>query len=134
MTEQGKFGEPWELSVECGAYIIRDVNRTTICREVNISPGVAYRIVACVNACEGVEDPAAEIAELKRQAADAKVVIDRLTDEIKRLRAEGITFCNDAKSQHLIRKIREAQVRGDGSFEAFRGALLEWAQAQKEGA
>lgn len=27
----------------------------------------ACRIVACVNACEGMEDPAAEIDELKRQ-------------------------------------------------------------------
>jgi len=35
--------------------------------DIDLGRANARRIVACVNACEGMEDPAAEIAELKRQ-------------------------------------------------------------------
>ena len=35
--------------------------------DIDLGRANACRIVACVNACEGMEDPAAEIAELKRQ-------------------------------------------------------------------
>ena len=38
----------------------------------------ARRIVACVNACEGMEDPAAEIAELKRQRDELLALAERL--------------------------------------------------------
>ena len=35
--------------------------------DIDLGRANARRIVACVNACEGMEDPSAEIAELKRQ-------------------------------------------------------------------
>lgn len=35
--------------------------------DIDLGRANARSIVACVNACEGMEDPAAEIAELKRQ-------------------------------------------------------------------
>ena len=42
-------------------------NRTLVKWFINVTVGQFTRIVSCVNACAGMEDPAEEIAELKRQ-------------------------------------------------------------------
>lgn len=66
------FGEPWRADHENYNAILRDRNGAG----VSCLFGEAYsgkpiaeradRIVACVNACAGMQDPAAEIAELVR--------------------------------------------------------------------
>lgn len=42
----------------------------------------AIRIVGCVNACAGMEDPAAEIDELKRQRDELFSVISAILEEV----------------------------------------------------
>ena len=42
----------------------------------------ARRIVTCVNACAGMADPAAEIAELKRQRDELLVAISAIVEEV----------------------------------------------------
>lgn len=42
----------------------------------------ARRIVSCVNACAGMEDPAAEITELKRQRDELFAVISTIAEEV----------------------------------------------------
>ena len=59
--------EPWEVIAVNDLYEIHDVEDTyeiawSVDSEVN-----AKRIVACVNACAGMENPVEEIAELKKQ-------------------------------------------------------------------
>ncbi len=59
--------EPWEVLGVDDTYEIHDVEGTydiawSVDSEVN-----AKRIVACVNACAGMENPVEDIAELKKQ-------------------------------------------------------------------
>ena len=67
--------EPWYWH-ENGSYCeinserdgqIGDSCASSCLGDIDLGRANACRIVACVNACEGMEDPAAEIAELKRQ-------------------------------------------------------------------
>ena len=67
--------EPWYWH-ENGSYCEIDSERdgqigdscaSSCLGDIDLGRANACRIVACVNACEGMEDPAAEIAELKRQ-------------------------------------------------------------------
>ena len=67
--------EPWywhendsycEINSERDGQIV-DSCASSCLGDIDLGRANARRIVACVNACEGMEDPAAEIAELKRQ-------------------------------------------------------------------
>ena len=54
----GKFGEPWNGNGEC----LRDCHW----REIEVGlPEFDDRIVACVNALEGIDDPGAVLADLR---------------------------------------------------------------------
>ena len=57
--------EPWK----CEGHVVYFQNRMGgfSLRDCPSPEDTARRIVACVNACAGMADPAAEIAELKRQ-------------------------------------------------------------------
>lgn len=75
MSEQGKYGEPWFRSTEVGGTgVVRGddgLERVTVCRACADSHrhrDFAERIIVCVNACSGMQDPAAEIA-----AKDARI-------------------------------------------------------------
>ena len=67
--------EEWSIVTNQQGSIIANVNEETGPELVGSDPVMrkmpglenASRIVACVNACAGMADPAAEIAELKRQ-------------------------------------------------------------------
>jgi hypothetical protein len=86
MTDKGKFGEPWtsEMMGSEGHRIYRDKIFTnskglSITGHQNLStnlPGeISDRIVACVNACDGVEEPEKEIARLRAVAEEAKTFV-----------------------------------------------------------
>ena len=56
-----------------------------------------YRAMRCVNACEGMEDPAAEIAELKRQRDELlglvkAVVYDSLSVTVNGIRCAAFPW------------------------------------------
>ena len=78
--------EEWSIVTNQQGSIIANVNEETGPELVGSDPVMrkmpglenASRIVACVNACAGMADPAAEIAELKRQR-------DELLDEFRQL-------------------------------------------------
>ena len=51
----------------------------------------AVRIVTCINACAGMEDPAAEIAELKRQRDE---LLDVLSTAIPMIKQARLDWCD----------------------------------------
>lgn len=55
---------------------------------VEIEQANANRIVTCVNACAGIDDPAAEIAELKRQRDELLAVLGVAIPLIKQARLD----------------------------------------------
>lgn len=57
------FYEPWRCDGELIKNRISGVSVASSCSE-----GIQARIIACVNACKGMRDPAAEIAALREQA------------------------------------------------------------------
>ena len=73
--------EPWKLwgdkeavVMDCPLHSKHGFIAVMACNEdvsAKTSSANAKRIVTCVNACAGMSDPAAEIAELKRQAGIA---------------------------------------------------------------
>ena len=70
--------EPRSNTLGCVTSIDRHVSSCVgIVREANAS-----RIVACVNACAGMEDPAAEIDELKRQRDELLEALNMARDYI----------------------------------------------------
>lgn len=52
----------------------------------------AKRIVTCVNACAGMEDPAEEIAELKRQRDELLAVLNYARDYLGDIPARGVVL------------------------------------------
>lgn len=72
--------EPWEFESEpqyCSEIIGSDGN--SICVFVDDPSGVDVdRILSCVNACEGMNNPAEDIATLKRQRDDVCDALERL--------------------------------------------------------
>ncbi len=81
--------EPWHHSADlphhgcrlihaADGYLVADAGRITR-RTGDEMDSNAARIVACVNACKGMNDPAAEIAALRGMLADAAVQLARLT-------------------------------------------------------
>ena len=74
----------------------------------------AARIIDCVNACAGMEDPAAEIAELKRQRDELLAVLhDAATSlETIQLRSFGAdSFLDDKHSMRAYAGARAAVAR-----------------------
>ena len=93
--------EPWkyekELSAGCDEWLISmdagDRGRGICIAETR--PGSAAggeanarRIVTCVNACAGMDDPAAEIAELKRQRDELLAALGSAIPLIKQARLD----------------------------------------------
>ena len=62
----------------------------------------ARRIVACVNACAGMEDPAAEIAELKLQRDELLAALRSSVETI-----EWMHGCSSPASDEVEEAIRE---------------------------
>jgi hypothetical protein len=70
--------EPWRVEAKYtnGLLITDQYEDTNICSTgafhgySSIQQANAYRIVACVNACAGMENPSAEIERLKAQCAE----------------------------------------------------------------
>ena len=58
-------------------------------RPCDIVKANALRIVSCVNACAGIEDPEAEIAELKRQRDELLGLIKAVTAHAVMVRVDG---------------------------------------------
>ena len=118
--------EPWkyekELSAGCDEWLISmdagDRGRGICIAETrpgSVAGGQAnaHRIVTCVNACAGMEDPAAEIAELKRQRdellRDMQDVLDMLINQ-----PHAVTAANQAEDM-LRLSIGTAKHRVKGS-------------------
>jgi hypothetical protein len=81
--------EPWHHSADlpqhgcrlihaADGYLVADAGRITRRTGAEMDSN-ARRIVACVNACAGMGDPAAEIAALRGMLADAALQLARLT-------------------------------------------------------
>ena len=60
----------------------------------------ALRIVTCVNACAGMADPAAEIAELKRQRDE---LIDEFDQIMKFYDVDSVSGLIRAQEGHILR-------------------------------
>ena len=76
--------EPWEFESEpqyCSEII--GSNGDSVCTFVEDPSGVDVdRILSCVNACAGMADPAAEIAELKRQRDELLAALNLARDYV----------------------------------------------------
>lgn len=92
-TEKKHRPEPWVLDDDSPYFTVSDSNgKYIIAGEMdgwmipfatddgNVN---AARVVACVNACAGMADPAAEIAALRESLADAESRIEQLTDQLR---------------------------------------------------
>lgn len=78
-SERGKFGEPWTVGKEHRSDLIDDSSRYPVLSLANHVTGlraaaVLNRAVDCVNAFDGTEDPAAELARLRAIEAAARVM------------------------------------------------------------
>ena len=99
--------EPWEYGfpkvngqelreadcqVSMGGFLIANVSHGPIYPEEPFGSAAreanALRIVACVNACAGMTDPAAEIAELKRQRDELLATLGASIQLIKQARLD----------------------------------------------
>ena len=76
--------EPWEFESEpqyCSEII--GSNGDSVCTFVEDPSCVDVdRILSCVNACAGMDDPAEEIAELKRQRDELLDALECASDEL----------------------------------------------------
>lgn len=61
----------------------------------------AARIVACVNACAGMADPAAEIAALKQQNAEMMQALDKFCSLDKQLFADTVALIENARKLYV---------------------------------
>lgn len=88
-----------------GGYINNSASRNidAICHVYGGDTGLADagRIVACVNACAGMENPAAEITELKRQRDDLLAALNDAATSLEtiQLRSFGEESCLDSKPE-----------------------------------
>jgi len=69
-TPTPTYGEPWkplqpELIYDSSAYWMADA----------FNPSIRDRIIACVNACAGMADPAAEIQTMRESLREAHTII-----------------------------------------------------------
>jgi hypothetical protein len=53
----------WAVTLPTGGYVIADLSESSYSADQDAAN--ARRIVACVNACEGIDDPAAALAEVR---------------------------------------------------------------------
>lgn len=93
MSTKPDYGEPWVID-ENLPYWWQALDRNGETAFDDGSAGGEYgpecsreagdRIIACVNACAGMADPAAEIAELKRERDEAREIIATVTDQLVR--------------------------------------------------
>ena len=74
--------------------------------DIDLGRANASRIVTCVNACAGMEDPAAEIAELKRQR-------DELLDLVKQARLEWLGQNQTPDDTDVVTPYDHVLYRGD---------------------
>jgi hypothetical protein len=76
--------EPWEINEDQshdGIFNVCSANGEYICTVWGIHDNGrsnADRIVACVNACAGMDDPQAEIARLKAREAELERLMERI--------------------------------------------------------
>ena len=61
-------------------------------RDIEERRANARRIVTCVNACAGMDDPAAEIAELKRQRDELLAALNYARDYLGDIPARGMVL------------------------------------------
>lgn len=73
------FGEPWRDQTGC----VRDRMYFFVSLK---PPETVSRVIACVNACAGMADPSAEIAELRRNLGAARGERDRNRVESQAMR------------------------------------------------
>lgn len=67
----GQFGEPWSVEVdEDDPAIGYVVSNSTADLNCGFPIDKANRAAACVNACEGMNDPAKEIADLRERVKE----------------------------------------------------------------
>jgi hypothetical protein len=80
MSEYNK--EPWSSNRSL-VFFPDDIGGFDI-RNCPLPEGTARRIVDCVNACAGMDDPAAEIAALRTQLADATRKLEEASKDAER--------------------------------------------------
>lgn len=74
--------EPWAHAPEGMIVSLAPDTQPEDAVVANIKPKDARRIVTCVNACAGMADPAAEIAELNRQRDELLAALEDIKREI----------------------------------------------------
>ena len=72
----------------------------------------ARRIVTCVNACAGMDDPAAEIAELKRQRDELLAAMKTIANSEE---FHGDSFICDFDSLQSVARASIAKAKGGAS-------------------
>lgn len=80
--------EPWAHAPEGMIVSLAPDTQPEDAVVANIKPKDASRIVTCVNACAGMTDPEAEIAELKRQRDELLAVLGSAIPLIKQARLD----------------------------------------------
>ena len=94
--------EPWKLwgdkeavVMDCPLHSKHGFIAVMACNEdvsAKTSSANAKRIVTCVNACAGMSDPAAEIAELKRQRDELLAALNYARDYLGDIPARGMVL------------------------------------------
>ena len=73
------FGEPWDFD---GENWIADSHNAEILNLDSIHSKNAKRLIACVNACAGMADPAAEMQAMRDAAASACEFLQGIEDHL----------------------------------------------------
>lgn len=91
---------PWELDE---THFLHALNENMV-----VVPLVDYeRARACVNACEGMQDPWADILAMSTDLSVGKSIMDEKDTEIAKLKARVAEL--EAKGDKLIKRVRENQ-------------------------
>jgi hypothetical protein len=61
MSNTHDYGEPWNINLDFDAAPITRTDGTEVLGNCEINEPEIVRIVSCVNACAGIQDPAAAI-------------------------------------------------------------------------
>lgn len=108
MSDTKHAPEPWEavpgrrFNEQDNGWIVVDGNGDSITGwgSVETTEDITKRIAACVNACEGIEDPEGTITAL-REALDAMVIMADAGPKPRKL-DEGMTWrANDEKARSM---------------------------------
>lgn len=115
---------PWEVDDEAqiiGNNIVVALTRLNMGWQT--ADANAARIVACVNACEGMDDPAEAILQLREEiAARVQIGADGLTDREREL-AEALRWCLDNGGFHYTRRIKNQNEAWCDGVDNARAAL-----------